>query len=127
MQVYKRKTFQQWQRHAQLPDSALCQAATELESGLIDADLGGRLYKKRVARPGGGKSAGYRLILSARIGNRYIFLFGFSKNDRTNIARDEIRALQYAGKVLLDLDHEALFQALNVGVLIKVNCDEQTH
>jgi len=38
-----------------------------MESGLIDADLGGLLYKKRVARPGGGKSGGYRTLLSAQI------------------------------------------------------------
>ena len=62
-----------------------------MESGLIDADLGGSLYKKRVARPGGGKSGGYRTLVSARIGNRYVFLYGFPKNDKANITQDERR------------------------------------
>ncbi|MCQ6963981.1 type II toxin-antitoxin system RelE/ParE family toxin [Aromatoleum toluolicum] len=33
---------------------------------VCDADLGGFFYKKRVARSGGGKSGGYRTLLSAR-------------------------------------------------------------
>ncbi len=77
-------------------------------SGLIDADLGGSLYKKRVARPGGGKSGGYRTLVSARIGSRYVFLYGFPKNDKANITQDEKKALQFAGKVFLELSAEAL-------------------
>lgn len=79
--MLKRKDFARWQTGEMLADSALCKAAKEMESGLIDADLGGHLYKKRVARPGGGKSSGYRPHLSARIGNRYMFLHGFPKSD----------------------------------------------
>ena len=50
-----------------------------MQNGLIDADLGGFLYKKRVARPDGGKSGGYQTVLSARIGDRYVFLHGATK------------------------------------------------
>ena len=63
--ILKRKDFAWWQAGEKLPDAALCKAVQEMESGLIDADLGGFLYKKRVARPGGGKSGGYRTLLSA--------------------------------------------------------------
>jgi hypothetical protein len=58
----KRKDFARWQASENLPDATLCKAVQEMESGLIDADLGGFLYKKRVARPGGGKSGGYRTL-----------------------------------------------------------------
>ena len=71
--ILKRKDFARWQSGEKLPDAALCKAVQEMESGLIDADLGGSLYKKRVARPGGGKSGGYRTLVSARIGSRYVF------------------------------------------------------
>lgn len=70
MTALKRKDFARWQAGEKLPDDALCHAVKEMEHGLIDADLGGFLYKKRVARPGGGKSGGYRTIISARIGRR---------------------------------------------------------
>ena len=69
MNVLKRKDFARWQAGEKLPDAALCRAVHEMEAGLIDADLGGFLYKKRVARLGGGKSGGYRTLLSARIGS----------------------------------------------------------
>jgi hypothetical protein len=84
-----------------LPDDALCKAVMEMAHGLIDADLGGFLYKKRLPRPGGGKSGGYRTVLSARIGERYVFLHGFAKKDKANITQDEKKALQFAGKVFL--------------------------
>ena len=82
--ILKRKDFARWQAGEKLPDAALCKAVQEMESGLIDADLGGFLYKKRVARSGGGKSGGYRTLLSARIGSRYVFLHGFPKSDKAS-------------------------------------------
>ena len=124
--ILKRKDFARWQASEKLPDGALCRAVKEMEDGLIDADLGGFLYKKRVARPGGGKSGGYRTLLSARIGDRYVFLHGFPKNDKANITQDEKKALQFAGKVFLELSGQALSQALKSGVLLEVHC-EQDH
>ncbi|QPS83722.1 type II toxin-antitoxin system RelE/ParE family toxin [Delftia lacustris] len=124
--VLKRKDFSRWQASEKLTDTALCKAVREMERGLIDADLGGFLYKKRVARPGAGKSGGYRTLLSARIGNRYIFLHGFTKNDKTNITQEEQRALRFAGKLFLDLSTQALSAALQSGVLLEVHC-EQDH
>lgn len=74
--VLKRKHFARWQASERLPDTALCMAVTEMESGLVDANLGGLLYKQRVARPGGGKSHGYRTLISGGIveggGGRHI-------------------------------------------------------
>ena len=127
MKVLKRKDFARWQAGKTLPDAVLCKAVHEMEAGLIDADLGGYLYKKRVARPGAGKSGGYRTLLSARIGSRYVFLHGFPKSDKANIAQDERKALQFAGKVFLELTAEDLVKALEIGVLLEVCCDEQTH
>lgn len=105
--IFKRKDFAKWQVGEKLLDAVLCKAVQEMESGLIDADLGGALYKKRVARPGGGKSGGYRTLLSARIDDRYVFLHGFPKSDKANITQGEKKALQS-------------------GVLLEVHC-EQDH
>jgi len=127
MTVFKRKDFARWQASEKLSDAALCKAVREMESGLIDTDLGGHLYKKRVARPGAGKSGGYRTLLSARVGHRYIFLHGFPKSDKANITRDEKKALQYAGKVFLELSGTALVKALQAGILLEVCCGKQNH
>lgn len=126
LRILKRKEFARWQAGEKLPDAALCKAVKEIEDGLIDADLGGHLYKKRVARPGSGKRGGYRTLLSARIGDRHVFLHGFPKSDKASITQDEKRALQFAGNVFLELSCEALSQALKSGVLVEVHC-EQNH
>ena len=124
--IFKRRDFARWQTGERLPDTVLCKAVREMESGLVDADLGGLLYKKRVARPGSGKSGGYRTLLAARIGSRYVFLHGFPKSDKANITQDEKKALQFAGKVFLELPAEALSKALQSGALVEVCC-EQDH
>lgn len=122
--ILKRKEFARWQAGEKLADASLCKAVQEMENGLIDADLGGSLYKKRVARPGGGKSGGYRTLLSSRMGSRHVFLHGFPKNDKANITQDEKKALQFAGKVFLGLTAEALSKALQAGVLLEVHCGQ---
>ncbi|WP_186060211.1 type II toxin-antitoxin system RelE/ParE family toxin [Burkholderia gladioli] len=124
--ILKRKDSAWWQAGEGLTNVALCKAVQEMESGLINADLGGFLYKKRVARPGGGKSGGYRTLLSARIGSSYVFLHGFLKSDKANITQDEKKALQFAGKAPLELSADALSKALRSGVLLEVHC-EQDH
>ncbi|MEZ5436353.1 MAG: type II toxin-antitoxin system RelE/ParE family toxin [Pseudomonadales bacterium] len=124
MRILKRKDFVRWQMGDALPDTALCKAVREMELGLIDADLGGFLYKKRVARSGAGKSGDYRTLLSVRIGSRYVFLHGFPKSHKANITQDEKKALQFAGKVFLDLSIEALSKALWSGVLLEVHCEQ---
>jgi len=121
--ILKRRHFARWQAGEALPDAVLCKAVKEMERGLMDADLGGFLYKKRVARPGSGKSGGYRTLLSAKIGSRYVFLHGFSKNDKANITQDEKKALQFAGKTFLALPAPALIKALQSGVLMEVYCE----
>jgi hypothetical protein len=63
----------------------LVDAIASAERGLIDADLGGGLIKQRVARPGQGKSGGWRMLIAYRQGQRSVFLLSFAKNDLDNI------------------------------------------
>lgn len=119
----KTKTFARWQRGEGLPDSALCAAVREMERGLFDADLGGGLYKKRVARPGSGKSGGYRTMISAILGDRYVFLYGFAKNTASNVTTLEERALRFAGAAILKLDPAARRKALQAKELVEVTCE----
>lgn len=124
MPVFKRREFARWQVREKIPDAMLCVAVNEMERGLIDADLGGALYKKRIARQGSGKSSGYRTLLAARVGERYVFLHGFAKNEQSNVTLGEKKALQYAGRVFLALSSEALAVAIKSGVLLEVNCEQ---
>lgn len=127
MKVLKRREFAKWQARESLSDATLCWAVMEMEHGLVDADLGGCLYKKRVSRAGSGKSGGYRTLVSARTGNRYVFMHGFLKSEQSNISLKEQRALRYAGKIFLALSDDELALAFEANVLQELNCDWKNH
>lgn len=74
MAVYKTRWFDRWARKEGLTEASLCAAAHEITHGLIDAVLGGGLGKKRIARPGQGKSGGYRTQVATNKGNRWVFV-----------------------------------------------------
>ena len=77
-------------------------------AGLYDADLGGGLVKKRIARPGQGKRGGLRTLVATNKGNRWVFVFGFPKNERSNIDKDEEIALKHLAAHLLLLTKQGL-------------------
>ena len=123
MAIYKTRWFDRWARKQGLTASALCAAVDEMAAGLFDADLGGGLLKKRIARPGQGKSGGYRTLVATNKGNRWVFVFGFPKNERSNIDRDEEVALKKLADHLLSLTAQAVNKARQAGELIEVECD----
>ena len=127
MKILKRRDFSKWQLHEGLPDSALCEAVREMQCGLVDAVLGGGLYKKRIGRPSGGKRGGHRTLLAVTINERYVFLHGFNKNDKSNISHEERKALLLTGKSLLRMSMADLERALHAGILLEVDCAKQTH
>jgi hypothetical protein len=96
-----------------------------MDAGLFEADLGGGLLKKRIARPGEGKSGGYRTLVATNRGGRWVFVFGFPKNERSNIDKDEQEALKKLAAHLLSLTISAIGKAISDGELIEVNCNAQ--
>lgn len=123
MPIYNTRWFGRWARKQALPAASLCAAVREMAAGLVDADLGGGLVKKRVARPGQGKSGGFRTLVAPNRGDRWVFVFGFPKNERSNIDRDEEEALKKLAAHLLSMTAEALDQAQRAGEIVEVNCD----
>lgn|SRR3990167_5579445 len=91
MRVLKYRSFHKWAKAEKLTDSNLKNAINEMSQGLFEANLGGGIYKKRVARKGQGKRDGYRTIVALKKDHRVIFMYGFAKNERGNIsAKEEI-------------------------------------
>jgi hypothetical protein len=121
--IYKTKWFDRWARKHGLTAMSLRMAVNEMAAGLYEADLGGGLLKKRIARPGQGKSGGFRTLVATNRGNRWVFVFGFSKNERSNIDKDEDEALKKLAAHLLMLTELALTKAQLDGELMEVNCD----
>ena len=125
MAIYKTRWFDRWARKQSLGTGALCEAVREMEAGLYEADLGGGLLKKRIARPGQGKSGGFRTPVATNKANRWFFMFDFPKNERSNIDKDEEEALKKLAAYLLSLTSPALGTAQRAGELMEVNCDAQ--
>ena len=118
MAVYKTKWFDRWARKTGLAASTLCAAVQEMKLGLVDADLGGGLVKKRIGRPGQGKRG-----VATNLGTRWVFVFGFPKSERSNIDKDEAEALKRLATHLLSLTPQSIRKAEQAGELVEVNCD----
>ena len=125
MHIFKTKWFNKWAEREKLSDEAIRNAVEELVAGLIDADLGGHVYKKRIGLPGRGKRSGVRTLLAFKIEECAIFMYGFPKNARTNITADELKALKAYARELLGYNEAALEKALKAKVLIEVNNNER--
>ncbi len=125
MAIYKTRWFDRWARKQGLTTPSLCAAVREMTAGLYDADLGGGLFKKRIGRQGQGKSGGFRTLVATNKGNRWVFVFGFPKNERSNIDKDEAEALKKLAAHLLSLTPQAISKAQRAGELLEVDCDAQ--
>jgi hypothetical protein len=123
MAIYMTRWFDRWARKQGLRSSSLCDAVKEMSRGLFDADLGGGLFKKRVARAGQGKSGGFRTLIATNRRSSWFFVYGFPKNERSNIDKDEEEALKKLAEHLLSLSAQAVGKAEDAGELIEVDCD----
>ena len=118
--VFKTRYSNRWIRKTDLTDSALCQAVAEMSHGLIDADLGNGVVKKRIGLAGRGKRGGARILVATNKGSRWFFVFGFEKNDRANIAEDELEALKDVATQLLARTGQQLNEAVEDGSLQEI-------
>jgi hypothetical protein len=78
-----------------------------------------------MARPGQGRSSGYRLLVAYRTKHRAVFLYGFAKRERENIEPDELVTLREVATAWLRADPKAIAQALTDGALKEVTYDEK--
>jgi hypothetical protein len=104
-------------------DADLRAAIEEIEAGLVDAQLGGELVKKRIARQGGGKRGGFRTIVAVRVGEKAFFPYCFAKNQRDDITGRELAALKRLATELMGYSEAELDKALASGALVDI--DEQ--
>ena len=120
MRIFESRWFQRFAKKEGITEIALRDAADRADKGQIDADLGGEVIKQRIARPGEGRSKGYRTIILFRRGSRAFFVFGFSKNQRANIDDDEEKQFKEAAKHVLALTEKQLGALLERGDFVEV-------
>lgn len=125
MRVFKNGWFQKFARKEKISDAMLCEAIARAERGQIDADLGSGLIKQRLARPGAGKSGGFRTLVFFRTQQRAIFAFGFAKSDMANLDDADEAYLKKAAKLVLGFTDEQLDAEVVAGRMLEVRCDDQ--
>jgi len=124
MQAFKIKAFARWADGECLGDDALASAVAEMDNALIDARLGGQVVKKRVALPGRGKRGSTRTLVAFKQGEKAFFIYGFAKNQRSNVSDKELKALKMLAKELLNYPAVSLSKAMKAGELIEIEVND---
>lgn len=125
--VFQTKVFVRLMKKSGLTDRMLCSAVAEMSAGLIDADLGGGVIKKRLALPGQGKRGGARTLLATNRLDRWFFVFGFRKSDKANVSPEELEGLKMLAKDLLGLSTLQLDEAVGRGDFKEICNEQATH
>jgi hypothetical protein len=125
MRVYKTRWFARFAKRERISGRQLADTIARAERGQIDADLGGGLIKQRVARPGQGRSGGWRTLIAYRNRQRAIFMFGFAKSDLDNIDDARLSELKAAARDLLVLTSSQIEASLADATLVQVPYGEK--
>lgn len=120
MRIFKGADFNQWARKYKIRDEALLGAVDEISRGLVDANLGGGIIKKRVAVEGRGKRGGARTILAFKVSRIAFFIYGYAKNEKSDLTPTEEKALKMLAKSYFSLSETDLAKAVTKGQLIEI-------
>jgi DNA-binding transcriptional regulator YiaG len=120
LRIFKLKSFGRWAERHDLTDAALKCAVEEIAAGNVEANLGGNLYKKRIATRGRGKSGSVRTILAYSAGNKTFYLYAFEKSEKANITDKEKSSLRELGNSYLSMNERELEERLRSGLIIEV-------
>jgi len=120
VRVFKYPRFSRFAGKEGITDDELRDIVGRLEEGQADADLGGGVFKVRLARPGEGKSGGYRVIVYFKNEFRTFFVYGFPKSDRDNIDKRELKMFKVDAKEDFALTEDQIKSWLKRGTLIEI-------
>lgn len=123
--IYRTRSVTRWMDRVRLTDRDVVRAVGEMAAGLIDADLGGGLLKKRVPLPGRGKRGGARMAVMVDGCGRWLVLFGYAKTERSDLDHEEWAGLRALGVSLFALDEAGWNLAAKRGILTEVNGEQE--
>ena len=120
--IFMNRWFTRYVRKQRITAAMLCEVIERAEGGVVDADLGSGLIKQRLARPGAGRSGGYRTLIAFRSGDMAVFLFGFAKSGQDNLELDELTNYLKLSVELLGLDDGQIAELVALGRWKLVDC-----
>jgi hypothetical protein len=128
MSIFVLKPFDRNLKRYSISEEKLFNAAQEIMAGQYEADLGGGVYKKRIALSAG-KSGGARSVIAFKYGGNLFFVNGWSKSDikkhgSNEISADELAAYRTVAKQLLAMSRAEVDRALDAGIMRELTCDD---
>ena len=121
MRFYKEVVPKLKFRNNSIEDKVLAETVKRLEADQADANLGGGVYKVRVARPGEGKSGGYRVLVVFKSELMAVYIYGFAKSDRDDINPKELKNLKRAAKIYFSMTPIQLAERIGRGQLVEID------
>ncbi len=122
--ILKNKPFAHWAKKLKITNCILLDVLNDMTHGLYEANLGGNVYKKRIPIGNRGKSGGARTIIAFKMQEKAIFIYGFSKNEKSNITKKEEDALKALAKIYFNYSDDQILKAIKAGELIEVNYEK---
>ena len=120
MRIFKTKWFTRFARQEGISDTTLRKEVEKIANGETGDNLGGYVYKMRLARSGAGKSGGYRVILFFKHNDRLFFDYAYAKSQRDNIGADELRDFKGLAKKFVNYSDQQLAVAIQTGEIKEV-------
>ena len=111
--VFKTAWFAKESRKAKITDEELCRAISQVMQGQAD-DLGGGVYKKRL------NDNMHRSIIVAKAGQYWVYAYLYAKNDRENIASDELVGFKKLAKDYYDTSDDKIAKLLIEAELLEI-------
>ena len=116
LRVFAFKAFVRFARRLRISDETVWKVVR----APYDADLGGGLYKYRIARPGEGTSGGGRVLIALRAGERAVLMFAWEKKDMENIKPDELQEYRDLAKIYLGFTELQMDELARKKVVVEI-------
>ena len=116
--VFMIEGFIEFSRQERIDDSLLLDAFRLIKGGSCRKH-GEDIFSQSVARPGRGKSRGYRVFV-AFSGDMAFFIDGYSRNKRDTMPKRDMDRCRRVGGIMLNMDIEGLHTYLKDGTIIEI-------
>jgi hypothetical protein len=116
LRIFAFKAFVRFARRFHIPDEAIW----DVIRAPYEADLGGGLYKYRIARPGEGARGGGRALVALKIGHRAVLMFAWEKKDMENIKLSELKEYRDLAKIYLAFTELQMIELVRDKVLVEI-------
>ena len=125
MHNLKTKWFNKWAKKQKVSDAKLLSSIDDMKNNLSTVNLGGGLFKVRIASQGSGKSSAFRTIIVYREDDRAVMVYGFMKKEQENLSADELKSFKTLSKDILRLSDKELEVAIEKDAFITIGENDE--